>query len=416
MNAESRVTIGIPETSSGYPFALILMGVLFLAMTGWYLYALLVSPTDAEWGFFTSNFIYVLGVSQFGVAFSAIMRICGVKWARPYYRAGELATLAFFPFAIFGVLLICNATGDHFFYWHVRSHDPHPTAWLNQPFMLWRNVVAQLLFYGVAIWYFLLGLLPDVKEEDCAAGPAWRRGLYRKLLRMKQRWGEARLRRAAYFYSPIVLVVAVLANTFISLDFSMTLVDHYHTSIFPMHFIVGNMLAGAAALLFLALVLSRLLGLGRFFQTAQVHSLSIVITGFTLLWLYMFWAQFFVSWFGNLDHEYGTLGLRMFGHYGPYFWVMLSCVFFIPLVCLIFLNFKKNWTTMLTLALVINFGMWLHRYLIVVPAVDRDHHPFLNLPEVAMSVGLFAGFFFVLLLFFQTFPMVSNWEMESTAS
>ena len=68
---------------------------------------------------------------------------------------------------------------------------------------------------------------------------------------------------------------------------------------------------------------------------------------------------------------------------------------------------------MLTLAVVINVGVWLNRYIIVVPGLDGDHRPFLLLPEVAMTVGLFAGFLFILLLFLSVFPAISKWELRA---
>ena len=99
-----------------------------------------------------------------------------------------------------------------------------------------------------------------------------------------------------------------------------------------------------------------------FFKTVQLESMGIVFTGFALLWLYMFWAQFFVTWFGNLPYETGPLWTRMFGHYAPYFWVMMFCVFWLPFGALIFAPVKRNWWSLLLVAAVINVGVWINRY------------------------------------------------------
>jgi len=413
MSEFAQIMIGVPAEKRSYPVALVTSGVVFLLMTTWYVYALVSAPSEARWAFFLVNFIFLLGVTQFGVAFTAIMRICGVKWARPYYRVAELATLSFFPLVIVGLGFIFTVGGPHLFYWMNPSEGQHLSLWLNSTFMLWRNIFAQLLFYLIALGYFTMGLLPDITQEDSSKGPLWRQRIYGWLLPLKERWSDATLKRAVYFYSPIVLVVAVIAQTFIAWDLAMMLVPHYHSSILPLHFIVGHMFAGSAALLFLALLLSRMMGLGSYFQTVQVHYMSILLTGFMLLWLYMFWAQFFVSWFGDLDAEYGVLAMQMYGHYAPYFWASILCNFMIPLGCLISLTFKRTWWTMLTLAVIINIGVWLNRYIIVVAVLLEDHRPFLSLPELAMMLGLFAGFLFVLLLFFSVFPVISNWELRA---
>ena len=63
---------------------------------------------------------------------------------------------------------------------------------------------------------------------------------------------------------------------------------------------------------------------GGHFGPYQIRSLGVLVTCFTLLWLYFFWAQFFVIWFGNLPQESKPVWPRMYGHYSPFFWVMIA--------------------------------------------------------------------------------------------
>jgi len=180
-----------------------------------------------------------------------------------------------------------------------------------------------------------------------------------------------------------------------------------------MYFILGNMLAGTAFLLVITVIISRIIATESYFSTVQVQSLAVLITTFTLLWLYMFWSQFFVSWFGNLPQEYGVLSLQMYGHYAPYFWAMIICTFVIPIASLIFVKIKQTWWTMTLLAIVINIGIWLNRYLIVIPSIVEGHHPFMSFLEVTMTVSLLSGFLLILLIFINIFPMVSMWELRA---
>ena len=413
MNKVRQITLGVPADRRGYPLAVITLSIAFLLTTAWFTYVLSATPSEVLWGFLVANFIFLLGVSQFGVAFSAIMRICKANWSRSFYRTGELTTLAFLPFAIIGFLYIYICGSPHLFYWLTESHDVHLSPWLDQTFLLYRNLLAQLVFYFIAIVYFLMGLLPDISVEDSESGPAWRQGFYQWLLSLKKNKDEATLKRNVYLYSPIVLVAAVIANTFIAWDFGMMLVPHYHSTVFPMYFILGNMFAGTAALLFLTVILSRNIPVDSYFHTVHVQSMGVLLTAFALLWMYFFWAQFFVSWFGNLPSEYGVLSLQMYGHYAPFFWVMMTCNFIIPIACLIFVKLKQTWWTMVSLAIIINIGIWLNRYLIVVPALADDHYPLTSFSEITITVGLFAGFLFVLLIFFNVFPMVSMWELRA---
>lgn len=415
MSAGNDIAVGVPENARGYSASVVLLAILFLAGIGSFVYLLTIKPESMPWNLLVASYVFLLGVSQFGVAFAAIMRICRTDWARPFYRIGELATLAFFPFAIALFLAIFAFGKEQLFFWLSADSEEHMSPWLNANFFLFRNLAAQLIFYAMTMMYFLMDLLPDVTAESAQSGPGWRRSLYRWLWSLRQARNDNSLKSNLFHYAPVILIIAVIANTFIAWDFGMMLFPHYHSTVFPMYFILGNMLAGSAALLLLAAVTSRTLGLGRFFQTTQLKSMGIVITGFTLLWLYMFWAQYFVTWFGNLPRETRPLWIEMFGHYAPYFWVMIFCVFCFPIGSLIFAPVKRHWWSLLIVAAVINIGVWLNRYLLIVPAGPRSDSHFSTFHELILSVGLTAGFLLFFLLLFKVFPMVSAWELRDAA-
>jgi Ni/Fe-hydrogenase subunit HybB-like protein len=412
MSAVPEIVIGVPGGKRGYTTTLQILLVLFLASAGSFTYFLATAPDSIPWSFFVASYVFLLGVSQFGVAFSAIMRICRAKWARPFYRTAEIATLAFFPFAIVVFLLIFTFGKEHLFFWLSPEPGEHYSAWLNADFLFIRNLTAQLVFYGLAIAYFLMGLLPDVTMESTESGPGWRRNLYKRLWSLRQRCDDAALKSNTSFYATVVLIIAVIANTFIAWDFAMMLFPHYHSTVFPLYFILGNMLAGTATIVILGAVTSRTLNLTAFFKTVQLKSMGIVITGFALFWIYMFWAQFFVTWFGNLPYETGPLWSRMFGHYAPYFWTMMFCVVGLPIGSMIVASVKRNWWSLLLVCGVIIFGVWLNRYLLVVPASISDHTPFSSGSELLLVAGLFAGFLLTFLTLLRVFPMISAWEMR----
>ncbi len=412
MSAIPDIAIGVTASRQRYTMTLLVLAVLFLAGSGIFTYQLVTAPDSIPWSFFVASYIFLLGVSQFGIAFCAIMRISRAKWSRPFYRTAELATLAFFPFAIILFLLIFAYGKEHLFFWLSPEPGEHLSPWLNADFLLVRNLVAQLLFYGLAFAYFLMGLLPDVTKESTESGPGWRRRLYKRLWSSRQRRDDRTLKSNTSFYAPIVIIVTVIANTIISWDFAMMLFPHYHSTVFPMYFILGNMLAGTATVLILAAITSRTLHLTDYFKTVQLKSIGFVITAFSLFWVYMFWAQFFVTWFGNLPQETAPLWSRMFGHYAPYFWTMMICVFGVPIGTMIFAYTKRNWWSLLLVCAIVVFGVWLNRYLLVVPASLPDHTPFSSASELLLVSGMFAGYLLVFLALIKVFPMISGWELR----
>jgi molybdopterin-containing oxidoreductase family membrane subunit len=404
MSAVPDIAIGTPERGPAHVTIFRLLLVLFLAAAGIFTYLLAAAPDSIPWSFFVASYVFLLGVSQFGIAFCAIMRICRAKWARPFYRSAEITTLAFFPFAIILFLIIFAYGKEHLFFWLSPEPGEHLSPWLDADFLLRRNMIAQLVFYGLAFAYFLMGLLPDVTMESTESGPGWRRNFYKRLWSLRQGRDDGNLKSNTSFYAPVVLIIAVIANTFIAWDFAMMLFPHYHSTVFPLYFILGNMLAGTASIVILGTVSARTLNLTAFFKTVQLKSMGIVITGFALFWIYMFWAQFFVTWFGNLPYETGPLWSRMFGHYAPYFWTMMFCVVGLPIASMIFAACS-----------IIIVGVWLNRYLLVMPATSADHTPFSSAYELLLVGGLFAGFLLVYLLLIRVFPMISAWEMRDAA-
>jgi len=309
--------------------------------------SLLTNGGQADVGLFTVTFLFLMGVSQAGIVFCAITRLTRAQWSKPYYRLAEISTLAFAPFAIIGFLLLYYYAQDDLFYWLHHSPDEHVSPWLNINFLLIRNLLALGIFYGLSAYYVLKGIKVDLSntEGDTAA--------------------HLKKEDELYLLSPVVLAAYVICNTFFAWDFAMMLIPHWHSTVFPIIFWFGNMFAGTAALIIFPVILGKQVNSP--FGPDQTRCLGMLLTGFTLIWLYMFWAQFFVMWFGNLPRETDGLFRQMHGHYGPYFWVMMSGCFFIPFVSFIFAFVKRSLVTMGILALGINLGIWMQKYLMVVP-------------------------------------------------
>ena len=358
---------------------------------------LALSSADAQPDFalFTVSYLFLLGISQVGVVFSAMLRIVEADWGKPWYRLAELSTLAYFPFAIVGFLLIVYYARDDLFHWWLHaSPEDHISPWLNINWLVIRDLGALMLFYGLAAIYAGKSLRADRAGGDAA-------------LAIDHDDAE----RQMYRLSPIVILAFVLCNTFIAWDFAMMLIPHWHSSVFPIHYWFGNIFAGSAAMIAIAAVMRRVDG-GAHFGPYQIKSLGMLVAGFTLLWLYFFWAQFFVIWFGNLPHEAEPLWRQMEGHYAPYFWTMMTASFFLPLLASIFAIVKRSVFGMFVVAFAINLGIWLNKYLMIMPVFSPDNRPFDQWIDVALALGLLAGFLATIIILARRLPVYSKWEMS----
>jgi molybdopterin-containing oxidoreductase family membrane subunit len=413
----NAIPIGITRSRGFYRGAVLALGVVFVVSAAVALATLTGDPGKGAWGVFMASAIYMLGLSQLGIVWAAIMRICNTRWARPMYRLGEVMTMASLPFAFAGLVLVYVYGRDDLLYWIGEQEVFHRSAWLDERVLLWRHLLSQVIFYGIAVTYFYMSLLPDVSPEAAQEGPAWRRRLYGWLLVRRGRHDVAALEEKVYRYAPVVILAYALPNTIIGWDFGMMLWPFYHSTVFTMYFMQGSLFGGTALLLLLYALLACLVDLRGWFEPGvQLKNTGIMLTGFAMLWLYLFWAQFFVSWYGNLPHEYGPLWAQMTGRYAPFFWAQILCIIAIPIGSMIFAIVKRTLWAMLLIATAMNVGVWINRYLMVVPALTKEHHLFAAPVEVALVLAPITGFLFVLLLLFSAIPMVSSWEMRAVTS
>jgi formate-dependent nitrite reductase membrane component NrfD len=345
-----------------------------------------------DFGLLTVSFLYLMGVSQAGVVFCAITRLVRAQWAKPYYRLAELSTLAFFPFALSTFLLLYIYGRDELFYW-LTHHSPaeHTSPWLSSHGLLIRNLFGLLLFYGLSALYVTKSLRQDLAPQSSDA---------------------RKVERQLYLLSPWVIVAFVICNTFFAWDFGMMLIPHWHSTVFPIYFWFGNLFAGTAALIVFPAVLARSHAAGRRFGPEQILGLGMLLTTFTLMWLYFFWAQFFVIWFGNLPREFEPLWRQMYGHYAPYYWTMMAGCFFLPFAAFVFAFVRRSLAAMCLIGFGINAGIWINKYLIVMPALAPDHRPFDHLLDVILALGLLAGFVAVVVLLASRLPLYSEWELR----
>ncbi len=382
-----------PKSQRG-GIAFTMLVAIFLIGVASLVFALSSADSRPDFALFTVSFLFLLGISQVGVVFTAILRIAKSDWGKPWYRLAELSTLAFFPFAIAGFLLIIYFARNDLFYWLQASPEDHISPWLNINWLVIRGLGALLLFYGLAAIYARKSLRVDMASGDIAS-------------RINHDDVEIQL----YQLSPIVVIGFVVCNTFIAWDFVMMLIPHWHSSVFPIHYWFGNLFAGTAAMIAIVVVMRRVDG-GAHFGPYQIKSLGKLVAGFTLLWLYFFWAQFFVIWFGNLPHESEPLWRQMEGHYAPYFWTMMTASFFLPVLASIFAAVKRSLFGMCVVAFAINLGIWINKYLMIMPVLSPDHRPFDSWVDIALALGLLAGFLASVVILARRVPLYSRWEMS----
>jgi molybdopterin-containing oxidoreductase family membrane subunit len=138
----------------------------------------------------------------------------------------------------------------------------------------------------------------------------------------------------------------------------------------------------------------------------------------SLLWLYFTFAEHLTVWYGNEPKEMNVFNARVRGHFSPEFWVMVFVNFVVPFV-LLGIKRLRSITTATIASIGVLIGMWLERYLIIIPplslprlaAAAGRYSP--SWVEISITVATFASMGAMYLVFSKLFPIVSVWEFEA---
>lgn len=324
--------------------------IALLALAGSLLAFPALIPSGEEtrwWGGYTANLLFFAGISQFGLVFLAILDLCRAQWSQAFEPAARRLSAAGAPLVLLGLALLLAMGRQHLLPWLAPGQSSH-NPWQDENWLLWRHGLAQAAYYLMAALVLRLPTGPE-------AQPARQR------------------------LAPWLIASFILANTLVAWDFAMMLYPHWHSSVFPIQFWMGSVLGGTAAVLLLTAWGAPAL------PALALRNLGQLLTGFVLLWLYLFWAQFLVSWFGNLPQELTPLHRQTEGAYAPMFWLMLVCLFFLPLASLLFARTKTSVRLLASVAGIILAGVWLQRYLAVLPPLTVE--PWLGWPMALLSLG-----------------------------
>jgi molybdopterin-containing oxidoreductase family membrane subunit len=367
------------------------------------------------WSLYITNFVFWIGISHAGTLISAILRVTGAEWRRPVTRCSEAITV--FALMIGAMFPIIHLGRAWLFYWLI----PYPNERL-----LWPNYRSPLMwdFFAIntyltgSLIYLYLPLIPDLAlVRDKTRG--WRRGLYSLLSlgwRGTQRQWQ-RLEKAVSIMAVIIIPVAVSVHTIVSWDFAMTLNPMWNSTIFGPYFVVGAIFSGIAALILAMSVLRRVLHLEDYIQPNHFNYLALLLLTMSLLWFYFTFAEYLTVWYANEPAEMAVFWSKVWGPYSPFFYTMVCCCFVIPVPILAFKKLRR--IPLITLAsALICVGMWLERFLIIVPTLAAPRLPFnwrgysTTWVELSITAGTFAYFVLLYALFTKFFPIVAVWEFK----
>jgi molybdopterin-containing oxidoreductase family membrane subunit len=272
----------------------------------------------------------------------------------------------------------------------------------------------------VSLLFWYTGLVPDLATLRDRAKNIWVARLFgvfalgwRGSARHWQRYEMAYLLLAG-ISTPLVLSV----HTVVSFDFAIGIIPGWHATIFPPYFVAGAIYAGFAMVLTLAIPLRVIYNLQDFITMRHLENMGKVMLVTGLIVGYGYMTEAFFGWYSANQYESFMIYNRMTGPYGYIYWSLIFCNLLSPQTLWI----RKVRTTPVLLflvAMIVNVGMWLERFVIVVTSLHRDFLPSSwgmfyptrwDWMTFIGTIGLFVTLFF---LFIRVLPMISVFEMRT---
>jgi Ni/Fe-hydrogenase subunit HybB-like protein len=370
------------------------------------------------WGFAIVNFVWWIGIGHAGTLISAILLLFRQKWRMSISRFAEAMTIfAVMCAAMFPIF----HTGRPWLaaYWLF----PYPNTmalWPNFRSPLIWDVFAVSTYATVSVLFWYVGLIPDLATMRDRAQHILVKRFYGVL---SLGWRGSARHWHRYEYASLLLAglatpLVLSVHTVVSFDFSVGLVPGWHATIFPPYFVAGAIYSGFAMVLTLAIPIRWYYGMEDFITMRHIQNCAKVMLCTGLIVVYGYSVEAFMGWYSGNPYETFMIANRTTGNYWYMYWFLIFCNGLMPQT-LWFKKVRTNIPLLFVISLVVNVGMWLERFVIVVTSLSRDFLP--------SSWGMYAGtrwdwmtyvgtlglFTWLLFLFLRLLPMISMFEMRT---
>jgi hypothetical protein len=422
--AEQANPRGIPGIALGVCLALVALGVVSFV-------AGLATDPDTAWRAFHVNYLYWGVLAQGGIAVACAFVIIGARWPGPVRRIAEgLGAWAPLTFVFF----LIDYLGREHIYSPWLHHPPAgKEAYLNPTRLLVMDAVilGALALLTIAFLYYSVRPTLGPLRERGGMFARWTAG-WRGDAEERERCA-ARTRTLA----PILCLTFAVGWTFIAFDQVMSLTPTWYSNLFGAYFTWGGFLSACAATALIMVLYRNAPGLEGEITKDRMHDIGKMIFAFSIFWMYLFFAQYLVIWYGNVPEETQFFEARLGSQFMMdkaginlmelmktwdlgFFWERLrepyskvtllvwACCWIVPFWVLLGQRPKRTPAILGTVAAIVLFGFWLERNVLVWPSlVPTESLSWLGPIQIGIAAGFLGGFALVFLLYTRVFPSLA---------
>src|SRR5216110_1963971 len=399
-------------TASAATFGLFCIGYLISTGVGTW-----GNQIPVGWAWDITNFVFWIGIGHAGTLISAILFLLRQKWRTSINRSAEAMTL-------FAVICAAIFPGIHvgrvWMAWYLAPLPNNYGIWPQFRSPLMWDVFAVSTYFTVSLLFWYMGLIPDLAVMRDRAKSKIRRFAYGLFslgwTGSNRHWSN--YERAYLILAGLSTPLVLSVHSIVSLDFSVSQLPGWHTTIFPPYFVAGAIFSGFGMVLTLLIPLRKVCKLEDVITVRHVELMCKVTLATGSIVGYAYAMEFFIAWYSGNPYEQYVFLNRAFGPYGWAYWIMISCNVLTPQ----FFWFKRIRTNMLIvfiLSIFVNIGMWFERFVIVVTSLHREFLPSNwsyyspTWVDICTYLGTFGLFFTFFLLFIRFVPLIAIAEVKA---
>lgn len=368
------------------------------------------------WGWAIVNFVWWIGIGHAGTLISAILFLLRQRWRTAVNRAAEAMTI--FAVMCAGIFPVIHV-GRIWLAWWLFPIPNANNIWPQFRSPLMWDVFAVSTYFTVSVLFWYMGLIPDLAVYRDRARTRIRKFFYGLFALgwtgSNRHWSnyEKAYLILAGLSTPLVLSV----HSIVSLDFSVSQLPGWHTTIFPPYFVAGAIFSGFGMVLTLLIPIRKLCGLEDIITVRHVDLMCKVTLATGSIVGYAYGMEVFIAWYSGNPYERFAFWNRAFGPYWWAYWIMITCNVVLPQLFW-FRKVRQNLIWVWVLSVLVNVGMWFERFVIVVTTLAREFLPAnwgFYTPtwvDICTYLGTFGLFFTFFLLFMRFLPVIAIAEVK----
>jgi molybdopterin-containing oxidoreductase family membrane subunit len=311
--------------------------------------------------------------------------------------------------------------------WLIFFIAPYPNTrgplWVNfnSPLIWDFLAITTYLLLSLTLWYF--GMIPDLATMRDRATSKLKKSIYGFFsmgwIGSVKNW--VRYEALAKLLGGLAAPLVVSVHTIVALDFAVSVIPGWHTTILPPYFFVGAIFSGFAMVLTIMILIRKTYSLTDFITKSHLDSICRVLIFGSMVIGLAYLTELFMAWYSGSEFEMFTFfKSRATGKYSTGFWIMVVCNAIVPQL-LWSEKIRSSLTWMLVISIIINIGMWFERFIILISSLSQDYLPssWVSYSPTIVDIGIYVGTFGIftcgMLLFIRYIPIIAISEVKGLA-